>query len=173
MRQKMSKTDTKFRTALDFLLSQEGRKAQSRLSKEQNIDSGYLNSIIKGRKPGSITVREKIASHFELEYEDMLYLGRWILSGNDGIAWTPFNNGGDVGHLPTKPDTFRSKGKTCYEDKNLQLLSEWINLQNEPADFWILIKMDLSRKYPGFDAWLKKRRGEDHQRRLPEKKSAA
>jgi hypothetical protein len=32
----MGKTDQKFRTALDFLLEKEGRKAQSRLSKEQN-----------------------------------------------------------------------------------------------------------------------------------------
>lgn len=170
----MSKTDAKFRTALDFLLSQEGRKAQSRLSKEQNIDSGYLNSIIKGRKPGSITVREKIAAHFELEYEDMLYLGRWILSGNDGGDWNPLNNRSDVEPPATKPDTFRPKCNTCYEDKNLQLLSEWINQQSEPGDFWTLIKMDLSRKYPEFDAWLKKRRGEALQdRRLPEEKSAA
>ncbi len=169
----MSKTDKKFRTALDFLLSQEGRKAQSRLSKEQMIDSGYLNSIIKGRKPGSISVREKIASHFELEYEDMLYLGRWILSGNDGKTWTSLYNRLDTEPTATKPKSFSRTGKICYEDKNLQLLSEWISQQNEPGDFWTLIKMDLSRKYPEFDRWLKKRKGEDNQGRLPEEKSAA
>lgn len=100
----MSKTDKKFRTALDFLLSQESRKAQSRLSKEQMIDSGYLNSIIKGKKPGSIAVREKIASHFDLEYEDTLYLGRWILSGNEGKAWTSLYNRLDTEPTATKPN---------------------------------------------------------------------
>lgn len=152
----MSKTDNKFRTALDFLLSREGRKAQSRLSKEQMIDSGYLNSIIKGRKPGSISVREKIASHFKLEYEDMLYLGRWILSGNDGNDWTVLNDEKTAEPAAKASAIFRSKSKICSDDKNLQLLSEWINMQNESGDFWTLIKMDLSRKYPEFDAWLKK-----------------
>ena len=93
----------------------------------------------------TLTVREKIASHFELEYEDMLYLGRWILSGNDGNSWTSLSNGSDADQLPTKPDNILSTGKTCYEDINLQLLSEWINLQNEPADFWTLIKITMYR----------------------------
>ena len=167
----MVKTDQKFRAALDFLLEKEGRRAQSRLSKEQNIDSGYLNSIIKGRKPGSIAVREKIAAHFDLEYEDMLYLGRWILSGRDGNDWKFIDSVRGGKSLPTKEKVFSSK--KWYEDKNLQLLAEWINLQNEPGDYWTLIKMDLSRKYPEFDAWLKRRRGEDNQSRLPEEKSAA
>ena len=167
----MGKTDQKFRTALNFLLEKEGRKAQSRLSKEQNIDSGYLNSIIKGRKPGSITVREKIAAHFDLEYEDMLYLGRWILSGRDGNDWKSIDSMVDTEPVSTKTKVFLPK--KWYEDKNLQLLAEWINLQNEPGDYWTLIKMDLSRKYPEFDAWLKRRRGEDNQSRLPEEKSAA
>ncbi len=167
----MVKTDQKFRAALDFLLEKEGRKAQARLSKEQNIDSGYLNSIIKGRKPGSIAVREKIAAHFDLEYEDMLYLGRWILSGRDGNDWKSIDSMVDTEPVSTKTKVFLPK--KWYEDKNLQLLAEWINLQNEPGDYWTLIKMDLSRKYPAFDAWLKRRRGEDNQSRLPEEKSAA
>ena len=167
----MGKTDLKFRAALDFLLAKEGRKAQSRLSKEQNIDSGYLNSIIKGRKPGSITVREKIAAHFDLEYEDMLYLGRWILSGRDGNDWKSIDSMVDTEPVSTKTKVFLPK--KWYEDKNLQLLAEWIGLQSEPGDFWTLIKMDLSRKYPAFDAWLKRCRGEDNQGRLPEEKSAA
>ena len=166
----MSKTDVKFRTALDFLLSREGRKAQSRLSKEQNIDSGYLNSIIKGRKPGSIVVREKIAAHFELEYEDMLYLGRWILTGKDGSAWNLPNTSG-ASSAGKKPGSSDHKGNRM--DDNMRLLVEWINLQDEPADYWTLLKMYLSRKYPGFSVWLKKRRGEDNQDRLPDEKEAA
>ena len=71
-----------FHTALSFLLKKEGRGAQSRLSTQQKIDKGYLNGIIKGRKPGSETVREKIASYFKLTYEEMLILGRQLLEGN-------------------------------------------------------------------------------------------
>ena len=41
---------TQFRTALNHLLKQEGRGAQVRLARIENIDRGYLNAIIKGRK---------------------------------------------------------------------------------------------------------------------------
>jgi transcriptional regulator with XRE-family HTH domain len=68
-----------FQTALSHLLTQEGRGAQSRLASQQNIDRGYLNAIVKGRKPGSEEVRAKIADHFNMTYEDMLALGRRIL----------------------------------------------------------------------------------------------
>jgi len=166
----MSKTDKKFRAALDFLLAREGRKAQSRLANQQNIDSGYLNSIIKGRKPGSITVREKIAAHFDLEYEDMLYLGRWILSGRDGNDWKV--HGSDEGKQPDDQSGIFTKKQ--YEDRNMRLLARWISLQSEPGDFWTLLKMYLGRTYPEFGAWLKQQRGENNQdRRLPEEQSAA
>lgn len=75
-----------FRTALSHLLAKEGRGAQSSLSGQQNIDRGYLNAIIKGRKPGSEEVRAKIASYFGMTYEDMLVLGRRILGEEEGIA---------------------------------------------------------------------------------------
>jgi len=69
-----------FQAALAHLLAQEGRGAQSRLAGQQNIDRGYLNAIVKGRKPGSEEVRAKIASYFDMTYEDMLALGRGLLS---------------------------------------------------------------------------------------------
>jgi len=68
-----------FQAALTYLLTQEGRGAQSRLAGQQKIDRGYLNAIVKGRKPGSEDVRAKIALHFNMTYEDMLTLGRNIL----------------------------------------------------------------------------------------------
>jgi len=68
-----------FQTALNHLLRQEGRGAQIRLSIAQNIDRGYLNAIIKGRKPGAEDIRARIATHFGMAYEDMLALGRHIL----------------------------------------------------------------------------------------------
>ena len=70
-----------FQAALNHLLRQEGRGAQIRLSIEQNIDRGYLNAIIKGRKPGAEDIRARIATHFGMAYEEMLALGRRILEG--------------------------------------------------------------------------------------------
>ncbi len=72
-----------FQAALAHLLAQEGRGAQSRLAGQQNIDRGYLNAIVKGRKPGSEEVRAKIAGHFNMTFEDMLALGRGILSRSE------------------------------------------------------------------------------------------
>lgn len=72
-----------FQAALAHLLAQEGRGAQSRLASQQNIDRGYLNAIVKGRKPGSEEVRAKIAGYFNMTYEDMLALGRGILSRSE------------------------------------------------------------------------------------------
>lgn len=73
-----------FQAALGHLLAEEGRGAQSRLAGQQNIDRGYLNAIVKGRKPGSEEVRAKIACYFNMTYEDMLALGRGILGGGEG-----------------------------------------------------------------------------------------
>jgi len=70
-----------FQAALNHLLRQEGRGAQVRLSVEQNIDRGYLNAIIKGRKPGAEDIRSRIATHFGMDYEEMLALGRRIQEG--------------------------------------------------------------------------------------------
>ena len=73
-----------FHAALTHFLSEEGRGAQARLALEQQIDRGYLNAITKGRKAGSDKIREKIADHFGVTFEDMLSLGRRILDGEKG-----------------------------------------------------------------------------------------
>ena len=70
-----------FRVALNFLLHQEGRGAQVRLALAQNIDRGYLNAVIKGRKPAAEEIRLKIVDHFGMTYEAMLTLGRAVQEG--------------------------------------------------------------------------------------------
>ena len=65
-----------------FLLEKEGRGAQTRLARERDIDRGYLNAIIQGRKPGSEKVRSKIAAHFQMPYDEMLALGRNMLEAS-------------------------------------------------------------------------------------------
>lgn len=67
-----------FRVALNYLLQQEGRGAQVRLAVGQNIDRGYLNAVIKGRKPAAEEIRLKIADHFGMLYEEMLAFGRRV-----------------------------------------------------------------------------------------------
>lgn len=68
------------------MLGKQGRGAQSRLARQHKIDRGYLNSIIKGRKPGSDEIRAKIAEFFNLTYEDMLALGRSLLEPTPPLA---------------------------------------------------------------------------------------
>lgn len=65
-----------FRAALVLLLDKEGRGAQSRLARQQGVDRGYLNAIVKGRKAGADHIRAKIAGHFDMTYEEMITLGR-------------------------------------------------------------------------------------------------
>ena len=70
-----------FRVALNYLLQQEGRGAQVRLALAQNIDRGYLNAVIKGRKPAAEEIRLKIADHFGMLYEEILVFGRRVQDG--------------------------------------------------------------------------------------------
>ena len=100
-----------FRVALNHLLGQEGRGAQVRLSIAQNIDRGYLNAIIKGRKPGAEDIRARIATHFGMTYEEMLTLGRSIQEGKNV-----------TGEKPVVPASLKSSEvKAAVENNNLQL----------------------------------------------------
>jgi plasmid maintenance system antidote protein VapI len=67
-----------FRAALVHLLSLEGRGAQVRLAQAKEIDRGYLNAVVKGRKSAAEEIRVRIAEHFGMLYEDMLALGRKV-----------------------------------------------------------------------------------------------
>ena len=102
---------TQFHAALTRLLKKEGRGAQRRLAVQEEIDPGYLNAIVKGRKSGSEEVRAKIASHFNIIYEDMLAMGRRILEGNED-ADSEGNTGGeeqDTPRLAEPPPTILTK----------------------------------------------------------------
>jgi len=70
-----------FRAALVHLLSLEGRGAQVRLAQAKEIDRGYLNAVVKGRKSAAEEIRVRIAEHFGMLYEDMLALGRKLQDG--------------------------------------------------------------------------------------------
>ncbi|NCC05252.1 MAG: hypothetical protein EOM37_14740 [Proteobacteria bacterium] len=109
---------TRFRTALNHLLQLEGRGAQVRLARVENIDRGYLNAIIKGRKPGAEAIRSRIAAHFGMTYEEMLLLGRRLLAGDTG----PAPESGEAVSRRTKREG-KGTGEGCgrQEDAGFQL----------------------------------------------------
>lgn len=166
-----NKAQKQFVSALNFLLKKEGHGSQARLARALNIDSGYLNNILKGRTPGSQEKKEYIAEYFGLQYEAMLSLGRQLLSDRypDEETWqSPDNQKAspcliDIEH-PTNQNFSIKEAHATYQlstcdknDKNLILLTEWINLQDEPGEYWILLKMFLRREEPEFKDWLGKR----------------
>jgi polyhydroxyalkanoate synthesis regulator phasin len=103
-----------FSRALVFLLEKEGRGAQIRLAREKEIDRGYLNAIIQGRKTGSEHVRGKISDHFQMPYEEMLALGRRLLEGPEQKKrdWT-----GQIGEQ--SPDTTEKVPGEISEDSGV------------------------------------------------------
>ena len=109
---------TQFRTALNHLLQQEGRGAQVRLARTENIDRGYLNAIIKGRKPGAEVIRSRIANHFGMTYEEMLLLGRRLLAG--GTETAP-ESGGTVSRRTELEGKGTGEGRGRQEDAGVHL----------------------------------------------------
>ena len=102
-----------FRVALNHLLQLEGRGAQVRLSTAQNIDRGYLNAIIKGRKPGAEDIRVRIATHFGMTYEEMLALGRRSIEDKAGsVAGLEFSTQPLGGKIAT--DCMQVAQETSY-----------------------------------------------------------
>jgi hypothetical protein len=98
-----------FHAALIYLLEEEGRGAQTRLASEQQIDRGYLNSIVKQRKAGSGKIREKIAGHFKMTFAEMLELGRKLLEDGDQSTLKKGEKDG-VGLSPKLPEVLQEGG---------------------------------------------------------------
>lgn len=167
-----------FIEALNFLLKKKGHGSQARLARTLKIDPGFLNNILKGRTPGPQEKKERIASYFHLRYESMLSLGRWILSGQPGENWQPTPNGQGA-NFKSESGNFVLGDKTVEceysardrQDKNMLLIAEWIDLQDEPGEYWVFLKMTMARDVPEFKEWLKKRTRGSDQGRLSENKS--
>ena len=67
--------------SFDCRLCQDGSGVQARLAMAQNIDRGYLNAVIKRRKPAAGEIRLKIADHCGMLYVEMLTFGRRVQQG--------------------------------------------------------------------------------------------
>jgi len=107
-----------FKRALIFLLEKEGRGAQTRLAREKDIDRGYLNAIIQGRKKGSENVRSKIAAHFQMPYEEMLALGRRLLDPSDQEKKRPSD---PVVEQQSKAEVMPEQGKVTGTGMDLSI----------------------------------------------------
>ncbi len=106
-----------FHAALIYLLEEEGRGAQTRLASEQQIDRGYLNSIVKQRKAGSDKIREKIAGHFKMTFAEMLELGRKLLEDGDPSTLGKGEKDG-VGLSQKWPGVLQERGGANREDSS-------------------------------------------------------
>jgi len=69
-----------FSTALACLLKR-SRAPQHEIAAACNMATSTLNNYAKGKREGDETTRRKIASYFNYDYEDMLNMGRILLSG--------------------------------------------------------------------------------------------
>ena len=110
-----------FHAALTNLLSEEGRGAQSRLAIGQQIDGGYLNAIVKQRKPGSDKIWKKIADHFNITLEEMLSLGQHILNG-ENVSALEKNKMADV--LSSVPHAEQTKDLSEFDHSQKQEIAE-------------------------------------------------
>lgn len=111
-----------FRTALIHLLKKDGRGAQSRLAEDQGMDRGYLSAIVRGKKPGSEQIRNKIASHFGMVYEEMLTLGRRIMDGEE----SPLS--------VDEPDKPQEKSETKTADTSFEISTAIIEILGSDTD---------------------------------------
>ena len=106
------------RSDLHHLLRQEGRCANVRLARVENIDRGYLNAIIKGRKPGAEAIRSRIAVHFGMTYEEMLLLGRRLLAGGTDAGT---ESGGTVSRRTEREGKGTGESRGRQEDAGVHL----------------------------------------------------
>lgn len=167
-----------FNFALFFLLNEIDVDAKKRLSSKYDFDFEILNIVAQGNACLILSDKQKwqIASDFHLSYEYMLSLGAWIfLSGKSGKKWLYRKKQPHLKKEYTheKPYPYEHKDpSSSKKDKNMLLIAEWINQQDEPDEYWTLLKIILKREEPEFKDWLKKQSSGDNQNRLPENKSA-
>lgn len=180
-----------FNIAIYSLLQKMDMEALKKLSAKCDISLESLNDLLQGNSFLNLSIEknEQIASYFNLRYESALALGNQLLTGKyPEETLQPTNNVEDwfslipPGTSPKKP----GKDSLCLneqhikyqsstrkkKDKNMLLIAEWINQQDEPDEYWTLLKIILKREEPEFKDWLKKQSSGDNQDRFPENKSA-
>lgn len=72
-----------FRAAFEYLLAKKGYGAQAAITRKTGVQKSYINNILKGRSPGDEERRRVIANALDIKYDDMISLGKSILSGEN------------------------------------------------------------------------------------------
>jgi len=176
-----------------------GRGFQARVSEKSGITASYFSEILNGKKDGPEEVRRKLVEGIAdvcdeargLTYELFLDIGGYILTHDTPEGWQPPGSTIDwpPSITPEKPKKYTvdtAHKKVCLQekqihtynfstrdkkDKNMLLIAEWINQQDDPGEYWTLLKMFLRREEPEFKDWIKKQSSDDNLGRLPENKS--
>jgi len=161
-----------FHLGLYCLLDRATPDSRREICSKYNIDTKTLGLFLRGDICLLFSSQQvsQISSEFHLSYQDVLSLGDWIICGNFMSTWQseyiPIASQSSKGnyHLieenTTNPhlsfqtrdifETYRNR------DKNMMLITEWINLQEDPSEYWIFLKMLFRREDPDFRDWLKK-----------------
>lgn len=141
-----------------------GRGFQARVSEKSGVRASYFNEILSGKKEGTEEIRRKLVEGItnvsdlkegNLTYDNFLNLGQYIINNGTATGWKPLTY--EPTTLCTMEETtgiYAANTKTeC--DINKLLVTKWINMQDEPSDYWVLLKLVLSRESPEFKEWLK------------------
>jgi len=101
--------EEKFRTALNHLLSKQGRGALSRLAEAVGRKPAQISHIKEGIRPGDEKLKQKIANYFGMTYEEFLILGATLLEAEEKakemskeLLKEPFPGFNEVMELPLK-----------------------------------------------------------------------
>ncbi|MDD3815670.1 MAG: LexA family transcriptional regulator [Desulfocapsaceae bacterium] len=121
-----------FSIATKHVLSTKGIR-QNAIAKSLNIGTSTLNNYIKGRRQGDETTRRRIADRLGWNYEKLLELGQWILSGNQPENFYPsfvnltkkelFESGADITLSPELPHSETKRPDYILNQNNAVFIS--------------------------------------------------
>jgi len=72
-----------FRAAFSHIIIEAKRGTQARVSNETGLYGSQVVDLLSGRRPCSEEQRRAISTALGYTYEDMLFLGQWIIDGKD------------------------------------------------------------------------------------------
>lgn len=128
-----------FRAALLWKLSVSGRK-QYDIADSCGVITQYLTHIKNGNKNGSEEVGRDLSREFDLTYEEMLSLDQHIIKTGSAEGWKQTAN------INCELPSLGSNIRIEEENRNMKIISEWIDSQDEPSDYWIELKQYLKKE---------------------------
>ena len=81
-----------FGAALTYFIKDGGYGSASKFAEKAGISSAYIGQIAKGEKRGDIDVLERIASLFNLSYQEMITFGQYLDTDGSPYIWLQNNH---------------------------------------------------------------------------------